>query len=220
MILIINSLFLLKIALNRISQKKYSVDFFYFYDLVNKNMIEKRTKGKSTTGIIREILKKYYVSTRVFQEFVDFLSASLNYDIPEIDAQGEKALKWKWEPRESFDLTPFYEKHASKANHNLINPDTPIKNGLSFDSMNRLRVLFLKEIPVKDIIDNFNISYPTLKKRVDPLFTVKTKNEGKAHVKYYMPKIEVFIALVNYYALEKSLKDNWNYFKQIYDIFK
>ena len=91
--MIINSLFLLKIALNRISQKKYSVDFFYFYDLVNKNMIEKRTKGKSTTGIIREILKKYYVSTRVFQEFVDFLSASLNYDIPEIDAQGEKALK-------------------------------------------------------------------------------------------------------------------------------
>ena len=183
-------------------------------------MIEKRTKGKSTTGIIREILKKYYVSTKVFQEFVDFLSASLNYDLPEIEAQGERALKWKWEPWESFDLTSFYEKHASEANHNLINPDTPIKNGLSFDSMNRLRVLFLKEIPVKDIIDNFNISYPTLKKRVDPLFTVKTKNEGKAHVKYYIPKIEVFIALVNYYALEKSLKDNWNYFKQIYDIFK
>ena len=74
--------------------------------------------------------------------------------------------------------------------------------------MNRLRVLFLKEIPVKELIDKFNISYPTLKKRVDPFFTVKTKNEGKAHVKYYIPKIEVFIALVNYYALEKSLKDN------------
>lgn len=183
-------------------------------------MWEKRTKGKSTTTIIRNILKKYYVSTKVFEEFVSFFSASLNYDLPEINIQWEKALKWEWEPWEIFDLTPFYKQYSNDASHNFLHPDIPIKNWLSFDTMNRLRVFSLKEIPAKEIMDKFTISYPTLKKRVDPLFIVKTKNEGKAHIKYYTPKIEVFIALVYYYVLEKGLKDNWNYFNQIYNIFK
>lgn len=188
--------------------------------MANKNTTTKRTRGESTNNVIRDILKKYYVSTKVFEEFVNFLSRSLNYEMPEMDIQAEKALKGKWEPWEIFDLTPFYKQYSNEATYNITNPDTPKPHGLSFDSLNRLRVLFLKEIPAKEILDNFNISYPTLKNRIDHFFIVKMKNEGKAHVKYYTPKPDVFTALVNYYALEKNLKDNWNYFKQIYDLFK
>lgn len=187
--------------------------------MINKNTT-KRTKGKSTNNIIRDILKKYYVSTQVFDEFVKFLSNSLNYNLPEMDLQAKRALKWEWEPWEVFDLTPFYKQYSNAAAHNIINPDQEKPNWLSLDTFNRLKVFMQKEIPAKEILDNFDISYPTLKKRLDPFFDVKTKNKGKAHIKYYTPKVDVFIALVNYYALENWLHDNWNYFKQIYDLFK
>ena len=141
--------------------------------MANKNTTTKRTRGESTNNVIRDILKKYYVSTKVFEEFVNFLSRSLNYEIPEIDIQAEKALKGKWEPWEIFDLTPFYKQYSNEATYNITNPDTPKPHGLSFDSLNRLRVLFLKEIPAKEILDNFNISYPTLKNRIDHFFIVK-----------------------------------------------
>lgn len=180
---------------------------------------KKNTRWSSVDRIIRKILLDYYTSSKSWEVQQKFVEQTFSFNDASLTQQINDWLEWKVEPWTKLNLNWLAEWYTENYFHDLIDLEHPIEWNIDVASFYQIARLFQIGIPVKEIKDKYEISYETIKNRVEPFFNVKIINNGKAHSKYFFLKPEVYSALSYYLAIDKHFKKEWDYYRKIYKLF-
>lgn len=182
----------------------------------------KRTRGNATDNIILQILKDIYVKSPIFQPIVDFYIALGKMPNPTIDQKLDEKINEEWTPNEKINIAWDVINEATDLLIHGLKKPLEYKKG-TFTANNRAEINYWENntaFPLWEIKEKYDISYPTIQKRLSSFFCMEKRSKWKTHFKYLIPKIEVLITIARYYAEQELLKKNKNLYSEISKIFK